>query len=75
MQPQKITSAKQPNGERLQAEYFKIATDYYIAGRYAYFSALIPTAGNLLHHAVELYLKGYLCPYTDEGHRRELGKV
>jgi hypothetical protein len=36
------------------------AIDYYAAGRYAVFAVLHPTAGNLLHHAVEMCLKGAL---------------
>jgi hypothetical protein len=33
---------------------------YYVAGRYAVFAGLNPTAANLLHHAVEMALKGAL---------------
>src|SRR5262245_57261070 len=33
---------------------------YYVAGRYAVFAGLNPTAANLLHHAVEMTLKGTL---------------
>ena len=33
---------------------------YYIAGRAAMRAQLIPVAGNLLHHAVEMLLKGDL---------------
>jgi hypothetical protein len=36
------------------------AVDYYVAGRYAVFAGLDPTAGNLLHHAVEMFLKAGL---------------
>ena len=36
------------------------AIDCYAVGRYAVFAGLNPTAGNLLHHAVELCLKGAL---------------
>jgi hypothetical protein len=34
--------------------------DYYVAGRYAVFAGQAPTAGNLLHHAIEMCLKGAL---------------
>jgi len=37
------------------------AIDYYAVGRYAVFAGLNPTAGNLLHHAVEMCLKGAVC--------------
>src|SRR4029453_8796918 len=36
------------------------ATQYYIAGRLAARSRLAPIHGNLLHHAVEMYLKAAL---------------
>lgn len=39
---------------------FSSATQYYVSGRYAVFAGLNPVAGNLLHHAVEMYLKGAL---------------
>jgi hypothetical protein len=41
-------------------EFFKTAGQYYVAGRYAAFAGFIPVSGNLLHHAVEMYLKGGL---------------
>jgi hypothetical protein len=41
-------------------EFFKTAGQYYVAGRFAAFAGFIPVTGNLLHHAVELYLKGGL---------------
>jgi len=40
--------------------FFRAATQYYITGRYAVLARLGPVAGNLLHHAVEMYLKGSL---------------
>jgi hypothetical protein len=40
--------------------FFSSATQYYISGRYAVLASLSPVAGNLLHHAVEMYLKGVL---------------
>ena len=46
--------------ERVYAEFFGIAFHYYIAGRYAVFAKLYHVAGNLLHHAVEISLKGAL---------------
>jgi hypothetical protein len=46
--------------ERQYAEFFEIAFHYYVAGRYAVFAALDQVAGNLLHHAVEMSLKGAL---------------
>jgi hypothetical protein len=40
--------------------FFSSATQYYISGRYAVFAGLGPVVGNLLHHALEMYLKGAL---------------
>lgn len=34
--------------------------DYYVAGRFATVTGLFPMAGNLLHHSVEMFLKGAL---------------
>jgi hypothetical protein len=55
-------------GERSKAEmssseweeFFKMAGQYYVVGRFAAFAGLIPITGNLLHHAVEMFLKGGL---------------
>lgn len=41
--------------------YFSAATHYYVSGRYAVLAGLVPVAGNLLHHGIEMYLKGALC--------------
>ena len=40
--------------------FFNTATQYYVAGRFGAFATLIPVTGNLLHHAIEMYLKGGL---------------
>jgi hypothetical protein len=40
--------------------FFSSASQYYVAGRLAVFAALNPVAANLMHHAVEMYLKGAL---------------
>ena len=41
-------------------EFFRLGTHYYIAGRFAALSGLLPVAGNLMHHAIEMFLKGAL---------------
>jgi hypothetical protein len=41
-------------------EFFKTAGQYYVGGRFAAFAGFIPITGNLLHHAVEMFLKGGL---------------
>ena len=40
--------------------FFKTGSQYYIAGRFAAFAWFHPVAGNLFHHAIEMYLKGAL---------------
>ena len=70
----RLRAGSQPeNKEDLRHRYFSTATQYYASGRAAYFAQAIPTAGNILHHAVEMYLKGYLVQTHDEGQRRRLG--
>jgi hypothetical protein len=46
--------------DRERERFFSSACDYYIAGRFAAFARLNPVVGNLLHHAIEMYLKGAL---------------
>jgi hypothetical protein len=40
--------------------FFSSASYYYVAGRFAVFARFNPVAANLIHHAVEMYLKGAL---------------
>jgi hypothetical protein len=42
------------------SEFIATGTQYYVAGRYAVIAGLMPVAGNLLHHAIEMCLKGAL---------------
>jgi hypothetical protein len=51
---------QEPNGFDVKGAFFDTGSQYYIAGRYAVFAALIPIAGNILHHAIEQLLKGAL---------------
>jgi hypothetical protein len=46
--------------ERDRLNYSKMATQYYLAGRIGTFAGSLPVAANLLHHAVEMYLKADL---------------
>ena len=41
-------------------EYFRLGTSYYVSGRFAHYADAVPVAGNLLHHAIEMFLKGCL---------------
>ena len=40
--------------------FFEYGSQYYVAGRYPAFAGLTPIVGNILHHAVEMFLKGGL---------------
>jgi hypothetical protein len=51
--------------ERARVEFFRLGVDYYVAGRFAAFSRLFPVAANLLHHAIEMFLKGALVCSVD----------
>ena len=44
----------------LRELFFGSATQYYVTGRFAVLAGQSPVAGNLLHHAIEMYLKGGL---------------
>lgn len=59
--------------EALRQEYFSGAIQYHVSARFAAFAGFIPVSGNLAHHAVEMYLKGYLCRNLTEKERRSLG--
>ena len=51
--------------EQVQLSLFQLATQYYASGRFAALSGILPVCGNLLHHAVEMYLKGALASVLD----------
>lgn len=57
-----VFSTKPPNAmtEFEYSHFFDLAFQYYAAGRYAAFGRLNPVCGNLLHHALEMALKGAL---------------
>jgi len=64
---------------REQQSFFDLGTQYYVVARFSAFAGLTPVCGNLFHHAIEMYLKGYLSSklkmteLKDLGHR--LGKI
>jgi hypothetical protein len=58
--------------DRLQMMYFGSAIHYHVAARYAVVAAFLPEAGNLVHHAIEFYLKGALIKSCDEQARRQM---
>ena len=46
--------------DRAHMQFFRLGVHYYAAGRFASLTGLFSVAGNLLHHAVEMFLKGAL---------------
>ena len=56
--------------DRLQTEYFRTALHYYILGRYATTAKLLPIPGNLVHHAIEFFLKVALIENLDEAAKK-----
>lgn len=53
--------------------FFSTANQYYIAGRFGALAGLVPVVGNLLHHAVEMYLKGALSKTKTLAELKNLG--
>jgi hypothetical protein len=53
--------------------FFSTATQYYVTGRFAVLAGQSPVAGNLLHHAIEMYLKGGLAKTTTLQELKKLG--
>jgi hypothetical protein len=61
----------EPNTELAMVRYFDLGMQYYVAGRYSVFAGLAPVCGNLLHHAVEMFLKGYVAHRARPSLRRK----
>lgn len=40
--------------------FFQYGSQYYLTGRFAAFAGQTPVVGNLMHHAIEMFLKGAL---------------
>jgi HEPN domain-containing protein len=55
-----LSARRQKLAQDAYAAFFDRSIQYYAAGRFAFHSGLTPVAGNLLHHAVEMCLKGAL---------------
>jgi hypothetical protein len=55
-----MVDAKTLDPEVAEHILFSSAAQYYVAGRFAVHAALNPVAANLMHHAIEMYLKGAL---------------
>lgn len=59
--------------DRIRASFLSSGMQYYVSGRFAIFAGLVPVAGNLLHHAVEMFLKGGLAGSMELGELKGLG--
>lgn len=69
-----MTAKPTPNNdEALRHLYFDTALQYHVAARFAAIAGFLPVAGNLFHHAIEMYIKGYLAKFLTERQRRDLG--
>src|SRR5271154_5387432 len=55
-------------------DFFIYGSQYYVAGRWGMFAALMPVAANLHHHAIEMLMKGALAKtMSTEDLRLKLG--
>jgi HEPN domain-containing protein len=63
-------TTQEEDKDRLRTEYFRTALHYYILGRYATTAQFSPIPGNLIHHAIEFFLKAALIEKLDEAARR-----
>jgi hypothetical protein len=57
------------NKDRLWEVYFRTGLHYYIVARYATVARFGSVSGNLVHHAIELFLKGALIDELDHKDR------
>jgi hypothetical protein len=64
---------KLPTAGRTGEMFLDLGVQYYVAGRYAAFAGLAPVSGNLLHHAIEMFLKGGLANALSSSDLRNLG--
>jgi len=59
--------------EKMSLHFSWLASQYYVAGRAAVFSGSAPVAGNLLHHAIEMFLKSELVRVESPARLRRRG--
>jgi hypothetical protein len=48
--------------DREKEAFFDLGFKYYVTARFSAFAYFAPVSGNLFHHAIEMFLKGYLAP-------------
>ena len=64
-------TTQKENKSHLRMMYFGAALHYYILGRYATIAKFAPIPGNLVHHAIEFFLKAALIEQFEEAARRK----
>src|SRR5262249_17778362 len=58
--PRAVVRSPRGMTDQTDSLFISAGMQYYVAGRYAVFAGLNPTAANLLYHAVAMVLKGAL---------------
>src|SRR4051794_29649109 len=53
--------------------FFSLGVQYYVAARFSAFARFSPVCGNLFHHAIEMFLKGYLASKRSLADLKNLG--
>jgi hypothetical protein len=69
----RLVSGGDVPSEALERHFSWLASQYYVAGRAAVFAGAAPVAGNLLHHAIEMFLKGDLAQRNTASQLRRYG--
>jgi hypothetical protein len=59
---------------RTDYHFYTMGLQYYLAGRFGALHWLTPVAGNLLHHAVEMLLKGKLAHHHSQADLKDRKK-
>ena len=59
--------------DKARFEYFDMGLQYHVAARFLLLEVGHSVSGKQAHHAIEMYLKGLLCPTTTELERMKLG--
>ena len=59
---------------RSRLDWFHLGREYYVMGRFGISTLLLTVAATCLHHAIEMFLKGYLCAtISDDDLKRKFG--
>ena len=61
--------------ETVRQDFYRYGFQYYVAGRFAVIAQFMPVAANLLHHAIEMLLKGELGEKQRRNMRHDLTQL